>query len=90
MTIYFTEILLKRQFKDTEQWKTRKLNLKEFIILVLTACRIIRVKPSEEDLTEIFKFIDTDKDGYITFAEYVFFIQKYLGLVLNIDLEEPK
>ena len=90
MTIYFTEILLKRQFKDTEQWKTRKINLKEFIILVLTACRIIRIKPSEEDLTEIFKFIDTDKDGYITFAEYVLFIQKYLGLVLNIDLEEPK
>jgi len=38
------------------------------------------VKPSREDLTEIFNMLDTDKDGYITFSEYIDFIRKYLGL----------
>jgi len=40
----------------------------------------LRVKPTREDLTEIFKLLDTDSDGYITFSQYVDFIRKYLGL----------
>lgn len=82
LEIYFVEILLKRKYKDlqADQWKTRKINLKEFIELVLYACFFLRVKPTEADLTEIFNLLDTDKDGYITFSEYVDFIRKYLGL----------
>ena len=86
LEIYFVEIILKRKYKDlqSDQSKTRKISLNEFIELVLFACFFLRVKPSREDLTEIFRSLDTDKDGYITFAEYIDFIRKYLGLGIQI------
>jgi len=31
--------------------------------------------------------IDTDNDGFITFAEYVDFIRKYLGLGIQPEIE---
>lgn len=84
LEIYFIEIILKRRYKDVDsnEWKTRKINLAEFIELVLFACSFLKSKPSQQDLTEIFALLDTDKDGYITFAEYADFIRKYLGLGL--------
>lgn len=91
LEIYFVEILLKRKYKDlqADQWKTRKISLREFIELVLYACFFLRVKPTEADLTEIFRFLDTDNDGYITFAEYVNFIRKYLGLGIQPEPLPP-
>lgn len=82
LEIYFVEIILKRQYKDvqSDQWKTKRISLAQFIDLVLYACFFLRVKPTKEDLTEIFNFLDTDKDGFITFSQYVDFIRKYLGL----------
>jgi len=35
--------------------------------------------PCKEDLTFIFKELDTDHDGFITFQQFVDFIRKYLG-----------
>jgi Ca2+-binding EF-hand superfamily protein len=47
----------------------------------------MRAKPAETDLTEVFKTIDTDHDGYISFSEYVDFIRKYLGLGIQNEPE---
>lgn len=92
LEIYFVEITLKRRYKDLEadQWKTRRISLAEFIELVLYATFFLRVKPTNEDLTEIFKLLDTDSDGFISFAQYIDFIKKYLGLGLQPEIEpEP-
>lgn len=90
LEIYFIEIILKRRYKDVqaEEWKNRRISLSEFIELVLFACSFLKSKPSREDLTEIFKLLDTDADGYITFAEYCDFIKKYLGLGLKDTTED--
>jgi Ca2+-binding EF-hand superfamily protein len=82
LEVYLVEIILKRRYKDlqSDQWKTRRISLQEFIELVLYACFFLKVKPTKEDLTEIFKILDTDNDGYLTFAQYIDFIRKYLGL----------
>lgn len=51
----------------------------------------MKYKPSKEDLTEIFITIDTDKDGFISFSQYLEFIIKYLGIGLDMYKEEnPK
>jgi len=43
----------------------------------------LKRKPDIGDLKEIFKILDTDSDGYITFWEYILFIKKYLGIGLK-------
>lgn len=80
---------MKRKYKDVnaEQWKNRRISLIEFIELVLFACFFLRAKPSKEDLTVIFRIIDTDNDGYISFAQYAEFIRKYLGLNIKVEDE---
>jgi Ca2+-binding EF-hand superfamily protein len=84
--------MLKRKYKDVnaDQWKTRKINLKEFIDLFNLATGYLRVKPTEVDLTEVFKILDTDIDGFITFKEYVDFIRKYLGMGLTAPTPNPE
>lgn len=47
--------------------------------MITEACFFIRVKPDRDTLTYIFKELDTDRDGYITFQQYSDFIKKYLG-----------
>lgn len=85
LSIYFIEILFHRRYKskDSEGWKSKKISLEEFIALITEACYFIRFKVPREDLVFIFNALDTDKDGYITFQQYVDFIRKYLGN--NID-----
>ena len=92
LEIYFGQFILQRRYKDfsAQQWKSRRISLEEFIELVLFACFFLKYKPSKEDLTEIFITLDTDKDGYISFSEYLAFIIKYLGIGLDMYKEEPK
>lgn len=91
LEVYFTYVWLKRKFSDfgTGEWKVRKISLAEFIELFALACHFLRKRHSKEDLTEIFGILDTDKDGYITFSQFVDFIKKYLGLGLP-EPEQPK
>ena len=57
----------------------------------MSGCFFLKFKPLRADLTIIFKILDTDKDGYITFAQYFEFIRQYLceGYELP-DAEEKK
>lgn len=81
LSIYFIEIVFHRRYKstDSEAWKSKKISLEEFVALITEACFFIRFKVPREDLVWIFNELDTDKDGYITFQQYVDFIKKYLG-----------
>jgi Ca2+-binding EF-hand superfamily protein len=47
--------------------------------LITEACYFISFKPLRDDLIFIFKELDTDRDGYITFLQFTEFIRKYLG-----------
>ena len=44
------------------------------------ACFFLRKQIDRDDLIAVFRIIDTDQDGYITFAEFRDFIKIYLGL----------
>ena len=81
LSIYFIEILFHRRYKSTnsEVWLTKKISLEEFILLITEGCYFIKYVPCKEDLTFIFKELDTDHDGFITFQQFVDFIRKYLG-----------
>lgn len=73
--IHFINITMLRKDKD----KNHKIDLNEFIDIILHGARILPVKPSTADLTEIFGLLDTNKDGFISFQRYYDFIRKYLG-----------
>lgn len=91
LEIYFVQIILKRRYKDlkADQWKSRRISLEEFIELVTYACFFLKHKATRVDLTEIFRFLDTDNDGFITFAQYVDFIRKYLGMGIQVEEVKP-
>lgn len=86
LTIYFTEIVFQRKYKgsSSKDWVGKKINLEEFTELFIEFCFFIRIKPSRQDIAYIFKELDTDQDGYITFLQYSNFINKYLGNGINL------
>lgn len=89
LTIYFTEIVFQRKYQGTSSnWVNKKLNLEEFAEIFSEFCFFIRIKPNREDIEYIFKELDTDSDGYITFLQYSNFINKYLGN--GIDLTSSR
>lgn len=71
---------MKRKFPNISpsEWKLKKINLEEFIMLFVNGCFFMRLKPLRSDMSIIFNMLDTDKDGYITFADYFSFIRKFL------------
>jgi Ca2+-binding EF-hand superfamily protein len=81
LTIYFIEIVFHRRYnsKDNAAWKSKKISLDEFISLINDACYFITYKPPRDTLIFIFRELDTDRDGFITFTQYADFIRKYLG-----------
>lgn len=81
LSIYFIEIVLKRRYqeKNNEVWNSRRISLQEFLLLISEESFFIRTKPPKADLILIFETLDTDKDGFITFEQYINFIKQYLG-----------
>jgi Ca2+-binding EF-hand superfamily protein len=69
LQVYFVEILIKRRYKNRNavEWKTRKISLEEFILLMTNGCFFIKLLPQRADLVIIFNIIDTNRDGFITF-----------------------
>ena len=80
ITIYFIYFKL-RIFRDLSKGKDYygKINLDQFIILIHDSTSYLKFQVLNDDLVAIFKIIDTDNDGWITYREYVAFILKYLG-----------
>lgn len=62
----------------------RRISIREFIDLLYDNLSFIKIRPSKQDLLTIFEILDTDKDGFISFEQYITFIRKYLGRGLEI------
>ncbi len=85
LSVYFVEIIFKRKNGASLKWSQLKISLADFIGFFTEHCFFIRVKPSREDLEAIFKELDTDSDGFISFFQYAEFIRKYLGNGLDLS-----
>ena len=44
-----------------------------------SACYWMRNKPPQDLLIQIFSNLDTDKDGFITYEQYIMFIRNFLS-----------
>lgn len=75
------EIALQRLHRDKKisGWERRVLSLSDFILVMKFAFAFLNYDFKQDDLTRIFQFIDTDRDGYISYSEYFTFIRNYLG-----------
>jgi hypothetical protein len=92
LTIYFTIIIFKRKYKsnDSALWNQQKIDEATFISLITDNSYFLQFKVPLEDLSTIFKALDTDHDGFITYKQYYDFISKYLGLGLDLDAYKKK
>lgn len=81
LELLFAEIILLRQhrLRAIAKWQERLISLSEFLILVELSTRWMKVPHDKALLELIFSRLDTNKDGYISYKEYIAFIRKYLG-----------
>jgi Ca2+-binding EF-hand superfamily protein len=85
LEIYFIEILFNRKYQQNPQLqKNTQISIREFINLLFENLFFIKVRPSKQDLLTIFEILDNDKDGFISFQQYIKFIREYLGRGLEI------
>lgn len=57
----------------------RLLGNNDFLILLDTAFEYLSSRPRREDLIALFKSLDTDRDGYISYRKYLEFVREHLG-----------
>lgn len=89
---YFVELLFRRLYNtnDPSVWKSKRISLEDFIKMVAEACYFVRYRPRRTLLEAIFRMLDTNRDGYISFEEFYEFIKKNLGGNLPImEQEKP-
>ncbi len=81
LELLFAEIILLRQhrLRAIAKWQERLISLSEFLVLVQLSTRWMKVPHDKALLEEIFIRLDTNKDGYISYKEYIAFIRKFLG-----------
>jgi len=81
LEILFAEIALMRMHKNKQfaRWKERLISLDEFLELMNQACFWMRNKPPRDLLLQIFKNLDTDNDGFITYEQWIMFIRNFLS-----------
>lgn len=65
---YFLEAVLSKRFTDSRSpnFGAKKINKEEFYELVVFSCFFLELKPSANDLYEVFTLLDKDRDGFIT------------------------
>jgi len=79
--VLFAELTLFRMHKagQIKRSKERLISLEEFIELMTQATKWMKNPIPKGLLEKIFGEIDTDKDGYITYLEFVIFIKRYFS-----------
>lgn len=82
MEILFAEIMLTRwhRQKKFKRWMERMISQDEFIQLVNETCFWMDPIPPVSLLIEIFQMLDTDKDGFITYDQYINFVLQMFKL----------
>lgn len=92
LEIWFAELVLLRFHRDKKftRWDDRLISWAEFVILIEFSTVWMKVKHDHGLLQAIFKIIDTNGDGFISYKEYMAFIRKYLGgRIANDDFVDP-
>jgi Ca2+-binding EF-hand superfamily protein len=81
LELYFAELILLRlhRAKKFARWSEFLLSLEDFLLIVELATGWLKVKHDKGLLGIIFKIIDTNGDGFISYKEFMAFIRKYLG-----------
>lgn len=81
LELYFAELILLRlhRAKKFARWAEFLLSLEDFLLIVELATGWLKVKHDKGLLGIIFKIIDTNGDGFISYKEFMAFIRKYLG-----------
>lgn len=81
LELFFAQIILLRQhrLRAIARWADRLISLQEFLILIELSTKWIKKVHDKALLEVIFANIDTNKDGFISYKEYIAFIRKYLG-----------
>lgn len=81
MEKYCGETILHRLHDSNKfiRCQDRLLGNHDFMTLIDTAFSYLDFKPRREDLINLFKSLDTDNDGYITYRKYFAFIREHLG-----------
>lgn len=79
--MHFGEIALQRLHKINkfERGDERVMNLKEFIMTLEDCLKYIEVKPINNELEVLFRDIDQDNDGWISYKTYFEFLRTYFG-----------
>eukprot|EP00178_Gracilaria_changii_P009538 TRINITY_DN2785_c0_g1_i1.p1 TRINITY_DN2785_c0_g1~~TRINITY_DN2785_c0_g1_i1.p1 ORF type:complete len:112 (+),score=4.21 TRINITY_DN2785_c0_g1_i1:319-654(+) len=80
LSIYFIFFRL-QSFRNTQRGKDHygMINLEQFIELIGNSTFYLKFPLHRNDVIGVFRFIDTDNDGWITYRQYIDFILKYLG-----------
>lgn len=81
LEIYFLDLILNAQYRDSKtfKWSIDKINLQQFQDLISRSTVYMTIKHYAVDIDGIFNALDTNHDGFISFEEYMEFIKKYLG-----------
>ena len=92
LELYFANIILLRlhRAKKFARWAELLISFEEFVHLVELATGWLTLKHNNALLVGVFKLIDTNGDGFISYREFMAFIRKYLGgRVCNEDFVDP-
>ena len=76
LVIYFIQYVLLSKYQHDPNGR---ISEREFIQSFHEACHFVGRRPLAADLSAIFKLIDTNHDGWITFKEYCDFINLHFG-----------
>lgn len=79
--LFFAEIVLLRMHRKGEikRGKERMISLEEFLEVFRQGTKWMKKQIPRELLVLIFEIIDTNKDGFITYLEFVNFIKKHFS-----------
>lgn len=61
------------------KWQERVLRKEDYVLAMTNAFAFLGNLLKKETLAEMFDFIDTDKDGLVSYSQYFQFIRDYMG-----------
>ena len=81
LEIHCGEIAIQRLHRQNsyKQGAQRVMDLPEFIVTMNYALSFMNITPTESEPTTVFKDIDRNQDGLITYQEYFEFLRYYFG-----------
>ena len=92
LEVYFAELILIRlhRAKKFARCDENLIGLEDFLLIIDIATAWLKTKHDKGLLETVFKIIDTNGDGFISYKEFMAFIRKYFGGRISIeDFKDP-